>query len=179
MVAAWLAAPPREVTSGLASRSSKANTAMRGGGGLVGSPAVGAAQASVSARASRAPTAGNGCLLVTCLIAHSFNYMSLSSGGAASGHEVLRPAAHVGFDVVDQLIGKELHGAVARPGDVRRQDEVRQAQLQQRIAFLGRLSGQDVETRAGDHSLLERLRQRLLIHQPAARGVDQYGRALH
>ena len=59
------------------------------------------------------------------------------------------------------------------------QNEVRQAQLEQRVAFLGRLLAEDVEAGARDQSLLERLRQRLLIHQSAPGRIDQNGRALH
>src|SRR6266513_911769 len=98
---------------------------------------------------------------------------------AWSGDQVLRLPCDEGFDIVYQLIGEKLHGAVTGPGDMGYQNEVRQAQLQQRVALLGRLAGEDVKAGARDQSLLERLHQRLLIHQPAPSRVDQDGAALH
>ena len=59
------------------------------------------------------------------------------------------------------------------------QNEVRQAQLEQGVALLGRLVGKDVKAGARDQPLLERLHQRFLIHQPAPSRVDQDGAALH
>ena len=59
------------------------------------------------------------------------------------------------------------------------QNEVRQAQLKQRVAFPGRLLAEDVKAGARDQSLLERHHQRLLIHQPAPSGIDENRRALH
>src|ERR1700689_4315110 len=96
-----------------------------------------------------------------------------------SGDEILRLAHDEGFDIVYQLIGEKLHGTVAGPGDVGCQNEVRPMKFKQRVAFLRRLLGEDVKAGARDQSLLQRLPQRLLIHQAAPSRIDQNGRAFH
>ena len=62
---------------------------------------------------------------------------------------------------------------------MRRQNEVGQAQLEQRVALPGRLPGEDVEAGARDQALLQRLHQSPLVHQSTPRRIDQNGRALH
>src|SRR5919108_359136 len=96
-----------------------------------------------------------------------------------SGDEILRAPSHEGLYVVYELIGQKLHCAVARPGHMRREDKIRQAQLKQRIALLGWLLCEDVEAGAGDQALRQRLNQRPFIHQSPARRIDQNGGALH
>ena len=51
-----------------------------------------------------------------------------------SSHEVLRLARRPVLDIVDQLVGEELHGAVRGPGDMRRQDEIRAPHVEQRMS---------------------------------------------
>src|SRR5579859_8159423 len=84
-----------------------------------------------------------------------------------SSHEMLWLARRPAFDIVDQLIGEELHGPVRGPGDMRREDEIRAPYVEQRVTVLGRLHGQYVEAGAGDQPLVERLNQRRLIDQSA------------
>src|SRR5690606_17549032 len=52
-------------------------------------------------------------------------------------------------------------------------------QLGDRVAFGQRLLGKHVQSGAGDRLALQRLDQRRLVHDSAARGVDQNGGALH
>src|SRR5258706_2658228 len=96
-----------------------------------------------------------------------------------SGHEMLGFTRRPMLDIVDQLIGKELHGPVRGPRDMRREDEIRAPHVEQRVTILWRLDGQHVEAGAGDQPLAERLNQRRLIDQSAAGGVDEQGLALH
>ena len=51
--------------------------------------------------------------------------------------------------------------------------------VEQRMAVARRLDRQHIETRTRDQSFVERLNQRGLIHQAAARGIDQQRVALH
>ena len=53
---------------------------------------------------------------------------------------VLRLAARVCFDVVNELIGERLHRLNARPGVVRSEQEVRKLQFEKRIALARRLN---------------------------------------
>src|SRR3972149_5216006 len=71
-----------------------------------------------------------------------------------SDDAVSRRAADECLDVVDQLVGHDLHGVAARPGDVRRQDEVGQIRLEQGIARARRFRGQYVEAGAADPALV-------------------------
>src|ERR1700733_16062960 len=48
-----------------------------------------------------------------------------------SAHQVLRFAGDEGFDIVDQLIGEELHRSLAGPRYVGRQNKIRQARVEE------------------------------------------------
>ena len=95
------------------------------------------------------------------------------------GHQVLRLPGAPQLDVVDQLVGEELHGAIRGPGDMRSQNEIGTPHVQQRMPVAGRLDRQDVESGARDEPLVERLNQRRFIDQPATRGIDEKRVALH
>ena len=60
---------------------------------------------------------------------------------------------------------------------VRRPDDV--GELEQRLALGQRLRVEDVEPRAGDASLAQRLDERVLVDDRAARNVDEEGGRLH
>src|SRR5471030_812815 len=100
-----------------------------------------------------------------------------SSHGAPSylrsRHQMLRLACRPMLDIIDQLIGKKLHGAVRGPRDMRREDEIGAPHIEQRMAISGRLDRQHVEACARDQPFIERLYQRRLIDQSAAGGVDE------
>ena len=68
------------------------------------------------------------------------------------------------FDVLDELIGQALDRFAARPGDMRRQDEVGQLkELQKDMVARRRFAGNYVEPGAGDASRTQRAGQRFLI----------------
>ena len=78
------------------------------------------------------------------------------------------PALERGHD----LLGHDHAGAVlrlvGRGGEVRRRDDVLELEQRPRV----RLGGEDVERRACDLARDERVVERLLVHELAARGVD-------
>ncbi len=76
-------------------------------------------------------------------------------------------------------IGQGLHRLAAGPRHVRREDEVRQVELEQRVALPRRLRAQHVEARPRDPALAQRIGQRQLVDQAAARGVDEQSVAFH
>ena len=84
---------------------------------------------------------------------------SLHSKLFSGFHHVLRLACRECVYVVDELVGEDLHGFAARPSDMRRDDEIWQPQIEQNIALLGRLDRQDVETRAANDFVGQRLGQ--------------------
>ena len=63
-----------------------------------------------------------------------------------------------------------------RAGDVRREDHVVELGVGR---VLGRLDGEDVESRAGHLAGLERVDQSRVVHQLAARAVDDAHALLH
>src|SRR5437660_1005879 len=100
--------------------------------------------------------------------------MPMPPGESASlRDDVVRRAARKGLDVVDQLVGERLHGFAARPRDMRRDDEVGQPQFEEGIALARRLCREHVEAGAAKRPMLQRLRQRLLVDEAAARRVDE------
>ena len=48
--------------------------------------------------------------------------------------DVLRLARHERLDIVDELIGEDLHRLLARPGDVRRHDQIGNRGVEQDVA---------------------------------------------
>jgi len=91
-----------------------------------------------------------------------------------------RRASVKSLDVVDELVGQALYGLFAGPGDVRGQYEVGQLQqLHQRMAVFGRFRRRDIEAGPADLPGPQRLDERGLVDQAAARRIDQQGLALH
>ena len=70
-----------------------------------------------------------------------------------------------------------LEGFAGLPGDVRRHRDVVEAE--QRVVLRRRLLGEHVEAGGGEAPALQRGAQRLRVHQPAARGIDQDRPGLH
>ena len=70
-----------------------------------------------------------------------------------------------------------VEGAGGQPADVRRQHHVRQGE--QGVRRVHRLVGEDVEPRRGEAAAAQRLGQRRLVHQAAARRVHQHRAGLH
>ncbi len=62
---------------------------------------------------------------------------------------------------------------------MRGDDEIRQPQIEQNIALLWGLDGQNVETRAANDFVGQRIGQGFLVDEPAAAGVDQNAVFLH
>jgi len=62
---------------------------------------------------------------------------------------------------------------------VGRDDQIRQLELEKRIARARRLDRQDVEPGPANDSAAQRFGQRALVDQPAARGVDEQRARLH
>jgi len=56
--------------------------------------------------------------------------------------------------IIDKLVGEDLHGLAACPSDMRCDDEIRQPQIEQNIALLGRIDRQHVETSAANGLLV-------------------------
>ena len=86
-------------------------------------------------------------------------------------------AAQAGEAVLDRHHRHPLARRVAGAADVRQQHDVRRAE--QRIARRQRLDLHHVEPSAGDPALLERMDERALVDDAAARRVDEDRRALH
>ena len=74
--------------------------------------------------------------------------------------DVARRAGDERLDVVDELVGEDLHRPLAGPGDVRREDEIGQVEIEQRVAGARRLDAQHVEAGAGDRAAAQRIGQR-------------------
>ena len=97
----------------------------------------------------------------------------LGLGGDSLDGLALRCTGDEGVDVVDELVGQHLHRLLARPSDMRRDDQIGNRRIEQNIALLGRLDGQHVEAGAGDHQRGEDPVQRIAPGQEA--GVEGQG----
>ena len=73
-----------------------------------------------------------------------------------------------GRDLLGDDHARPVLGLLGRRGEVRRDDDVVQLEQRSRV----RLAGEDVERGAGDLPGLERVEQRILVDELAARGVD-------
>ena len=69
-----------------------------------------------------------------------------------SSHQMLRLVGDKGFDVVDQLVCQKLHGLLRCPSHMRRQNEIRRANVEQRVAVFGWLLRQHIEACTRDHA---------------------------
>ena len=84
------------------------------------------------------------------------------------------------LDVVDELIGDSLNRLRARPGDMRREDEVRLVdETHERMVGARRLDGRHVESRARDLAVPQRQSEVRFVDKAATRGVDEERTALH
>jgi hypothetical protein len=61
------------------------------------------------------------------------------------------------------LISEGLHGFPARPGDVWRDDQVRQLEIEQRISITRRLFTQRIKSCSSNQTVLQRIDQRGII----------------
>ena len=97
---------------------------------------------------------------------------STSASSAPIDRDVDRVRDEPAVERRDDLLGDDHAGAILRlarrRGEVRRDDDV--VELEQRPGV--RLAREDVERGAGDLARPERLEQRVLVDELAARGVD-------
>ena len=93
--------------------------------------------------------------------------------GGVDHRDVHRVRDQAALERSDDLLGDDHPGPVlrlvGRGGEVRRDDDL--VELEQRAGV--RLGGEDVERGAGELARADRLDERVLVDQRAARGVDQ------
>src|SRR5882762_9459231 len=97
----------------------------------------------------------------------------------SSSKKILPSSFNKTFKIVNYLIRERLHGFPARPGDVWRDDQVRQLEIEQRVSMTRRLFTQRVKSGSRNQTVLQRINQSRIIDQRAARGVNQQRTPLH
>src|SRR3954453_9044924 len=96
----------------------------------------------------------------------------------ASGQLPRQPSAlGEGVDRLDHLAVMDAQAVLGGVAEMRRQHEV--VELAEGMVRWQRLDGEHVDAGAWNPLLLQRLEQRLLVHDRPARGVDEEGGRLH
>src|SRR5579871_1621101 len=95
-------------------------------------------------------------------------------------NDIFRLARDERVYIADKLVGERLNRFATRPGNMRRQNEIRHfEESHEDVVFGRRFDGRDIESRARQSTLTESLGEGVLIHEPAARRVDQKRPSLH
>jgi hypothetical protein len=83
------------------------------------------------------------------------------------------------FDIVDHLIGQGLHGFIAGPGNMRRNNQVWQVNVQKRTSLTRRLCAQYIDSGASQLTIPQGVDQSRVVNQSTPGGIDQQGIPLH
>src|SRR5688572_4941188 len=94
-------------------------------------------------------------------------------------HQVMRLASNESLEIGNQLIGQCLHCFLAGPGDVRRQNKVRQVEVKQWVSLPRWLITQNIESGSGDLTGLQGRYQSSFVYQTTTRSVNQQRASLH